>query len=161
MSHLTIKSLAAACALALAGAASAQTPRIVTLGELAYAPLITQSKGAPGEGHCILKIWVDDRATVMMRGDRVAIRTDSGRVSRDEGSFCSGPLPARVDNFRVESSNQPAGRIVNLVAPDPRNDYTGAVTIDDPRDGGRLYVLDVWWNEPRDVRAPRVATAPS
>lgn len=160
MNRFPIKSLAAACVLALAGTASAQAPRVVTPGELAFAPRIIQPRGAPTEGHCILKVWVDDRATVMMRGNRVAIRTDSGRPARDEGSFCSGPLPDRVDNFRVESSNQPAGRIVNLVAPEPRNDFTGSVTIDDPRDGGRLYVLDVWWND-RDPRSQRFATAPS
>lgn len=162
MSKPLIRTLAVAVALAASGAALAQEKLRFNPGEGVIFTPRYEPAGNPAEGHCILKVWVDDRATVLLRGDQIGVRTLSGQQARDEGSFCSGPLPTRVSNFRIEHSNAPAGgRVVNLQAPEPRNGYTGSVTIDDPRDGGRLYVLDVWWTNPDYAPpAPRVATNP-
>jgi hypothetical protein len=167
MSKPLMKALAVAMIVA-AGSAVAQEREAALLAPsegVVFTPRYeARPQSAPAsEGHCILKVWVDDRATVMLRGSQIAVRTDSGSQARDQGSFCSGPLPTRVENFRIAHSNAPAGgRLVNLVAPSPRNNYTGQVSIDDPSNGGRTYVLDVWWND-ADYRAPatpRVATNP-
>lgn len=162
MSRPLMKALAAAMIVA-AGSAVAQEKLRMAPGEgVIFTPRYEASRAPTSEGHCIIKVWVDDRATVLLRGDQIGIRTESGARARDEGSFCSGPLPTRVENFRIEHSNAPAGgRLVNVVPPSPGNNYTGQVSINDPRDGGRSYVLDVWWNDV-DYRpaAPRVATNP-
>jgi hypothetical protein len=167
--HDMTKPLMKAFALAMllaAGAATAQEKLRINPGEgMVFTPRYqpAPASSAASEGHCILKVWVDDRATVMLRGDQIGVRTESGKEARDQGSFCSGPLPERVENFRIEHSNAPVGgRVVNLDPPSPRNNYTGSVSIDDPRDGGRIYVLDVWWNDADYGRnsAPRVATNP-
>jgi hypothetical protein len=165
MTRLTVKLFAALTMLSAAGFACAQEKLRFQPGEgVVFTPRHQPAPaGNPAEGHCILKVWVDDRATVMMRGDQIGVRTLSGSPARDEGSFCSGPLPRSVDSFRIEHINAPAGgRVVNLVPPDPRNGYTGSVTIDDPRNGGRSYMLDVWWTEPtyRNEPPARVALNP-
>ena len=160
-----LKAIAVAM-IAVAGSAVAQEKlRLAPNEGVVFTPRYEArpQTASASEGHCILKVWVDDRATVMLRGDQIAVRTDSGSQARDQGSFCSGPLPTHVENFRIEHSNAPAGgRLVNLVAPSPRNNYTAQVSIDDPSNGGRTYVLDVWWNDAdyRAPNAPRVATNP-
>ena len=155
-----MKKIAIAGAVALAcaaGAAMAQEKLRMNSNEgVVFTPRY-QAATTPGAGHCLLRVWVDDRATVYIRGDQVGVRTLSGHMARDEGSYCSGPLPIDAENFHIQSSNQPAGgRILDLDAPNRGNGYTGSVTIDDPRNGGQTYVLDVTWNAPRYV--PPVAT---
>src|SRR5688500_4139046 len=57
---------------------------------------------AAADGQCRLRIWVDDKALVQMRGDQIVVRTESGRRSYDQGSVCTQPLPLRrVEDFRV------------------------------------------------------------
>jgi hypothetical protein len=145
--------IAAAVALAcVAGAAVAQEKLRLNSNEGVVFTPRHQAATTPGAGHCLLRVWVDDRATVYIRGDQVGVRTLSGHMARDEGSYCSGPLPIDAENFHIKSSNQPAGgRIVDLDSPNRGNGYTGSVTIDDPRNGGQTYVLDVTWNSPRYV----------
>lgn len=155
-----MKKIAIAGAVALAvvaGAAAAQEKLRFNSNEgVVFTPRY-QAWNNAGEGHCMLRVWVDDRATVYIRGDQVGVRTLSGKMARDEGSYCSGPLPANAQNFRIQSSNQPGGgRIIDLDSPNRGNGYTGSVTIDDPRNGGQTYVLDVTWNAPSYV--PPVAT---
>ena len=150
-----MKKIAIAGAVALAcaaGAALAQEKLRLNSNEgVVFTPRY-QAARTDGEGHCMLRVWVDDRATVYIRGDQVGVRTLSGHMARDEGSYCSGALPIDAENFRIQSSNQPAGgRVLDLESPNRGNGYTGSVTIDDPRNGGQTYVLDVTWNNPRYV----------
>jgi len=150
-----MKKIAIAGAVALAcaaGAALAQEKLRFQPNEgVVFTPRYQAAANA-GEGHCLLRVWVDDRATVYIRGDQVGVRTLSGKMARDEGSYCSGPLPRDADNFRIQSSNQPGGgRIIDIDSPNRGNGYTGSVTIDDPRNGGQTYVLDVTWSNGRYV----------
>ncbi|QJR11000.1 hypothetical protein DSM104443_02070 [Usitatibacter rugosus] len=150
--------IAGAVALACAaGAAVAQEKLRFQPNEgIVFTPRY-QAATTVGQGHCLLRVWVDDRATVYIRGDQIGVRTLSGKMARDEGSYCSGPLPANAENFRISSSNQPGGgRILDIDSPTRGNGYTGSVTIDDPRNGGQTYVLDVTWNGDRYV--PPVAS---
>jgi len=163
MSKPIMKALVVAMVVAAGSAVAQEKLRMAPNEGVIFTPRYQPAAVPTSEGHCIIKVWVDDRATVLLRGDQIGIRTVSGDRARDEGSFCSGPLPTRVENFRIEHSNARRGaELVNLEAPSARNNYTGQVSINDPQNGGRSYVLDVWWND-ADYRAPvapRVAVNP-
>src|ERR1041384_1608742 len=54
------------------------------------------------EGRCEIRVWVDNRAEVRMRGDTIFVRTVEGSKGRDEGSECSQPLPYNsVRDFQI------------------------------------------------------------
>src|SRR3954449_1854884 len=79
------------------------------------------------EGRCEVRLWVDNRAEVRMRGDSVFMRTIEGSKSRDEGSECSQPLPYNsVRDFQVR---QTAGRSRLTLAQEPgrANNFTAMI----------------------------------
>jgi hypothetical protein len=103
------------------------------------------------EGRCEIRVWVDNRAEVRMRGDTIFVRTLEGAQSRVEGSECSQPLPYNsVRGFQI---HQTAGR--NRVAltqePSRMNNYTATMAIDDPQGGGDNYAFEVTWQAETDV----------
>ncbi|HUI98829.1 MAG TPA: hypothetical protein VLY46_01270 [Usitatibacter sp.] len=103
------------------------------------------------DGMCRLHVWVDDRARVKLRGDEITVETDSGKRSFDQGSVCTQPLPAHaVDDFHVVVEHG-RGTVMEVRAPRDRNDYTGAVTVVDPQDGGDSYDLVMAWRNPGTV----------
>jgi hypothetical protein len=100
------------------------------------------------DGMCRLRIWVDDRATVSLRGDQIVVNTATGKRSFDQGSVCTQPLPFNnVQDFRV-TADHARGQIIEVREPTRRNNYTGALTIVDPQNGGETYDLVVAWNNP-------------
>jgi hypothetical protein len=106
------------------------------------------------EGRCEVRVWVDNRAEVRMRGDQIFVHTLEGSKSRDEGSECSQPLPYNsVSNFQIR---QVAGRSrVNLTQePSRMNNYTALVNIEDLQGGGDNYAFEVTWRA-----EPNIATA--
>jgi hypothetical protein len=108
------------------------------------------------EGRCEIRVWVDNRAEVRMRGDQIFVHTLEGSKSRDEGSECSQPLPYNsVSNFQIR---QVAGRSrVNLTQePGRMNNYTALVSIEDLQGGGDNYAFEVTWRA-----EPVIATAPA
>lgn len=106
------------------------------------------------EGHCQLRVFVDDRATVSLRGDQVIVRTRTGRTSYDQGSICNQPLPFHeVSDFRV-TANRGRGGITDVRAPNRFNNFTGSVSIHDPQNSGDLYVIDVAWANPGNAPRP-------
>ena len=112
------------------------------------------------EGSCHLRIWVDDRATVQMRGDQIVVNTRSGKRSFDEGSVCTQPLPfGRVEDFRV-TANDARGRIVDVNHPNRRNNFTGSVAIEDPQPGGYTYDLVVSWRNVDRPSSPLASNDP-
>lgn len=103
------------------------------------------------DGMCRLRIWVDDKAKVEVRGDQIVVRTLSGKRSFDQGSVCSQPLPFHpVEDFRV-TAERGRGSVVGVTAPSRRNDFTGALTIEDPQNGADTYELVVAWRNPGTV----------
>jgi len=103
------------------------------------------------EGHCQIRVWVDDRAEVRLRGDRIWVNTLQGAKGRDEGSECSQPLPFNsVRDFQVR---QVAGRSHVGLAQDPSrgNNYTAMIAIEDHQGGGDNYAFDVSWRAEGDV----------
>jgi hypothetical protein len=112
-------------------------------------------------GSCRLKIWVDDRAQVQLRGDQIIVNTRTGKRSFDEGSVCTQPLPfGRVEDFRVVA-NEARGRIVDVREPNRRNNFTGSIAIDDPQPGAASYdVVISWRNVDRASAAPVASNDP-
>jgi hypothetical protein len=109
---------------------------------------------ALADGICRLRVWVDDKARVQLRGDQVVVRTESGRRSFDEGSTCNQPLPAGgIDDFRVVAERARGG-VFAVERPSGRNGHTGSLLIDDPQDGGAPYEVVVTWRNPGIYVAP-------
>lgn len=146
---------AVAAALGLTGALAVNAQENYTY-RLARAP---DWNIAAATGSCHLRVWVDDRAQVQLRGDEIIVNTKSGRRSYDQGSSCTQPLPFHaVDNFHVAAANG-RGEVVEVRDPDRHNDFTGTLTIVDPQRGGDSYDVVVSWNNP--AGAPSVvAMAP-
>jgi len=108
------------------------------------------------EGRCEVRVWVDNRAEVRLRGDAIFVRTVQGSRGRDEGSECSQPLP--FNNVRDFQMRQTGGRsrIALTQEPSRMNNYTALVAIDDTQGGGDNYSFEVTWHAESDV-----ATAPA
>jgi hypothetical protein len=103
------------------------------------------------EGRCEIRVWVDNRAEVRMRGDAIFVRTLEGSRGRDEGSECSQPLPYNsVRGFQVR---QTAGRSRVTLAQEPSrmNNYTALISIDDAQGGGDNYAFEVSWSADTDI----------
>jgi hypothetical protein len=110
------------------------------------------------DGMCRLRIWVDDRAQVQLRGDQIIVNTTSGKRSFDQGSVCTQPLPFHtVDNFHVTTEHG-RGQVIELREPNRRNNYTGAVTIVDPQNGGDTYDIVLAWRNPDSTPAAPLAS---
>jgi len=105
------------------------------------------------EGRCDIRVWVDNRAEVRMRGDTIFVRTMEGSKGRDEGSSCSQPIPYNgVSGFQIQ---QTAGRNRVSLAQEPSraNNYTAMIAIDDPQGGGDNYAFEVTWQAESNVAA--------
>jgi len=161
--------LAAVAAALAAGSIAARAEERVYRIESDEAHRIAPAPGwnvAAADGMCRLRVWVDDRARVKLHGDQIVVETHSGKRSFDEGSVCTQPLPAAaVDNFHVVVERG-RGTVMEVREPDRRNDYTGAVSIVDPQNGGDNYEIVMAWHNPGVVvgaaplPAPVVVPAP-
>jgi len=103
------------------------------------------------EGHCAIRVWVDNRAEVRMRGEQIFVRTLEGARGRDEGSECSQPLPYNsVRDFQIR---QTAGRTRVQLAQEPSrmNNFTAMIVVDDRQGGGDNYAFDVSWRADTDI----------
>ena len=144
-------------ALALGAAAASAEVRYSDEYTLRLGRAPEWNLGAP-DGTCRLRIWVDDKADVQMRGDQIIVRTHSGRRSFDQGSVCNQPLPFhRVDDFHVVAERG-RGQVFDVTAPNRRNNFTSTITIDDPQPGGEIYEVTVAWRNPDTVRVAPLAS---
>ena len=116
---------------------------------------------AAADGMCRLRVFVDDKAQVQVRGDQVLVRTESGQRSYDQGSVCTQPLPfGPVDDFRVTLENG-RGTIHDVTPPNRRNNYTAALRIEDPQRAGDTYEMVLAWRNPGSTSsAPLAANDP-
>jgi hypothetical protein len=103
------------------------------------------------EGRCEIRVWVDNRAEVRLRGDTVFVRTLEGSKGRDEGSQCSQPLP--VNSLRDFQIHQTGGRSPVTLAQEPgrMNNYTAMIAIEDRQGGGDTYSFEVTWRSEGDA----------
>jgi hypothetical protein len=158
MRHKLLK-LSVAGALALCGSAAALAQDYNSRDNYSY-----RLGRAPdwnvnaADGMCRLRIWVDDRAQVQLRGDQIIVNTTSGKRSFDQGSVCTQPLPFHgVDNFRVTTEHG-RGQVIEVREPNRRNNYTGAATIVDPQNGGDTYDIVMAWRNPDAMPARPLAS---
>lgn len=109
------------------------------------------------EGRCEIRVWVDNRAEVRMRGDGIFVRTVEGSKSRDDGSQCSQPLP--YNSVREFQIRQTAGRSRIALAQEPSrmNNFTAMIAIEDSQGGGDTYAFEVSWHADTDVAAAPAA----
>lgn len=115
---------------------------------------------AAADGMCRLRVFVDDKAQVTLRGDQIAVRTETGERAYDQGSLCTQPLPfGPVDNFRVTLESG-RGAIHDVMPPNRRNNFTAGVRIDDPQRAGETYEFVVAWRNPNVISAPLAANEP-
>ena len=108
------------------------------------------------EGRCEIRVWVDNRAEVRLRGETIFVRTLEGSKSRDEGSECSQPLPFnRVQGFQIR---QISGRTRVILDQEPNrmNNFSALIGINDSQGGGDVYAFEVSWRAEGDV-----STAPA
>ena len=149
--------IALAGVLALGAATAAVADTYVYRDNYTYTPAHAPDWNvAAADGMCRLRIWVDDRARVQLHGDQIVVDTNSGKRSFDQGSVCTQPLPSNeVADFRV-TAERGRGQVVEVRAPERRNNYTTAMTVVDPQNGGDTYDIVVSW---RNTGAP-VAQAP-
>ncbi len=112
------------------------------------------------DGVCRLRLNVDDRAKVQLRGDQIVVRTQTGRRSFDEGSVCNQPLPFhRVEDFRV-TTERGRGAVLDVSPPTRRNNFTAELSIHDPQNDSGTYDVVVAWRNPERRVAPLAAADP-
>lgn len=100
------------------------------------------------QGHCAIKVWVDDEVNIFLEGDLVTFETVRGRDARDAGTECTQPLPrgqALVDfQFRGIDGR---GQVELVQAPERRNGYRAWVRIRDPKGGGEEHHFRLSWRQ--------------
>jgi hypothetical protein len=105
------------------------------------------------EGRCQIRMWVDNRAEVRMRGDTIFVRTLEGSRGRDEGSECSQPLPYNsVRSFQLHQTSG-RNRVTLMQEPGRMNNYTAIVAIEDRQGGGDNYTFEVTWQADAGTQA--------
>jgi len=103
------------------------------------------------EGSCEIRVWVDDRAEVRLRGDKIWVTTLAGAKGRDQGSECSQPMPFNaVGDFQVRqlSGRTHIGMVQN---PSRGNNYTAMLTVEDRQGGGDNYAFEVTWRAEANI----------
>lgn len=99
------------------------------------------------DGKCTIRVVIDDEADVELQGDRVRIRTISGRPGRDQspnGSECNSVLPNGASNFRFKGIDG-RGEVRLVQEPRPQNRWTAVVNIRDKKGGDEGYTFDLFW----------------
>ncbi len=111
------------------------------------------------DGRCIIRVRLDDESDVELRGDRVLLRTLTGRPGRDDGSECSQPLPA--GGFSKFAFRGIDGRGEVRLVQEPRlgNQWTAIVAIRDKKGGDEGYTFELSWTA--DPNAAPVASSGS
>jgi hypothetical protein len=105
------------------------------------------------EGRCEIRVWVDNRAEIRMRGDAIFVRTLEGAKARDEGSECSQPLPYNsVRDFQIRQTTG-RSRVTLAQEPSRANNFTALISISDTQGGGDNYAFEVSWQAEPDVSA--------
>lgn len=87
---------------------------------------------------------VDDNIQLVIRDDRVEVRTIGGSEYNDASYNFTSPLPRRRVNV---SATKISGRgdVQVLQQPSRTNDYTAVVQIRDPKGEAREYEIEVSW----------------
>jgi hypothetical protein len=118
-------------------------------------PQYTMMRHAPNwnpaarDGFCEVRVIVDNRAEVGLRGERVFVRTLEGAPAHDAGTTCTAPLPRTgATNFRVRGmEGRGAAQLVE--EPNPQNGYVAVIRIEDRQSGASEYRFRIDWHADR------------
>ena len=116
---------------------------------------MTRNDIPAGKGQCDIRLQVDGEVEVTVRGDRVDVRTVSGKDARDDGSECNLPLPKNeIGGFRFQvMERRDEIRLVN--EPGARNGFSATVHIRDNGPGeGRYHFRLSWSTKNYDLDRP-------
>jgi hypothetical protein len=100
------------------------------------------------DGECTIRVRVDDQVDVILRGDRIRIRTLRGAPGQDVGSECDGPLPNGVSQVQFTGLDG-RGDVRLVEQPNSRNGWAAVVSIHDPRGGEEGYAYRISWRATR------------
>ena len=116
---------------------------------------MTRNDIPAGKGQCDIRLQVDGEVEVTVRGDRVDVRTVSGKDARDDGSECSLPLPKiEIGGFHFQVMER-RDEIRLVDEPGPRNGFSAVVHIRDNGAGeGRYHFRLSWSTKNYDLDRP-------
>ena len=101
--------------------------------------------GRPTSGRVRWRGTVDDNVQLLIRDDRIEVRTIGGSVYENGTYNFTSPLPRRRGvNVSVNKLNG-RGEVRVLQQPSRDNDYTAVVEIRDPKGEAREYEIEVSW----------------
>ncbi|MBL8221626.1 MAG: hypothetical protein JNL62_20495 [Bryobacterales bacterium] len=106
------------------------------------------------DGRCIIRVRLDDESDVELRGDRVLLRTITGRPGRDDGSECSQPLPAGGFSKFAFRGIDGRGEVRLVQEPRPGNQWTAIVAIRDKKGGDEGYTFELSWSADPNAAQP-------
>lgn len=98
-----------------------------------------------GGGECEIRVRIDQRANVELRGVRLRVNTLQGAPSFNDGSWCSDGLPANPRNFQFQGVSG-RGQMNLTQRPGGFNGGTARVSINDSRGGADTYVFRLSWD---------------
>ena len=87
---------------------------------------------------------VDDNVQLVIRDDRVDVRTIGGSEYSDANYNFTSPLPRRRITVRVNKLKG-RGEVRVLQQPSRENDFTAVVEIRDSGGGAREYEIEILW----------------
>ncbi len=122
------------------------TAAILAAPALGFAQTRQATIKGPGgaSGKCTLEVRVDIVAEVDVFGSTGRLRNLAGQPATWTRMECSGPLPARMSDFRFKGID---GRGKMTLVQDPRNNNgTAVIHIEDSKGGSEGYTFDLEWS---------------
>lgn len=117
------------------------------------APLLLGGLLAGQEPNLVWEGQVDGVVTLLVRGDRLKVREESGVPVQYPYHRFSRQLPDRRQNVDVRVV-EGRGRVWVVEQPNIENNYTLVVGIDDRQPGAALYALEFYWGDGEALRDP-------
>ncbi len=100
--------------------------------------------GGSASGRVRWRGTVDDNVQLLIRDDRIEVRTIGGSIYENGTYNFTSPLPRRRLSVSVNKLNG-RGEVRVLQQPTRDNDYTAVVEIRDPKGEAREYEIEVSW----------------
>jgi len=108
-------------------------------------PRPDDDSGGPTSGRVRWRGTVDDNVQLLIRDDRIEVRTIGGSVYENGTYTFTSPLPRRRGVSVTVNKLNGRGEVRVLQQPSRDNDYTAVVEIRDPKGEARDYEIEVSW----------------
>ncbi len=100
------------------------------------------ARGGPGE--CYIRVRIDDRAEIELRGARIRVNTLQGAPSYNDGSWCSEAMPADPRGFNFRKTRGRGN--VDLISSPEGPGRTARIRVVDDRGGADTYEMVLSWD---------------